>query len=294
MIKYIKWFAIGALIGLAVSLLTSMSNTIHPTTNEQIASTTVMITNLAENSGGTGVVLSSNPFESFILTNAHVCGVVKFGGVIQTDKFKGTVTSYQVSELHDLCLIRTNVNLKINTEVAKNAPELYSEAIVSGHPHLLPTLLTKGHFSKKVIIEIMTGTRPCTKEELESPLGVICAFLGAIPVVKTYQAQVVSSLIQPGSSGSAVFNSSGYISGLVFAGAGDLSFGHIVPHEYVYNFVNREVKTLDIQFPKDNTINDVQVPASTKLKNACLDTKDTLQYQIVKDYCKFVKDDIFE
>src|SRR4051812_8386630 len=45
----------------------------------------VMITNRAKTSGGTGLILKSSISESYILTNAHVCGVVEKGGLVTGD-----------------------------------------------------------------------------------------------------------------------------------------------------------------------------------------------------------------
>lgn len=269
----------------------------HPISNSEIARTTVKITNMSENSGGTGVVISSNSYESKILTNAHVCGVVKFGGVVQSHGTKGIVTYYQVSQLHDLCLITTNVDMDENTEVSKDSPSTYSEAIVSGHPSLLPVLLTRGHFSQKEIITVMTGFRHCTKEEINDPnLGFLCMFLGGLPVLKTYQAQVVSPTIMPGSSGSAVWNSSGKIAGLVFAGSGNLSYGYIVPQEYVYNFIQNEVKNLQLTLPlSPDFASTLDGQAKIKLKTTCQEGNANVGYTLVKDFCKYVNlDAIYE
>lgn len=281
---------------IAMQFTGSSSSTQHAkNSDKQMASNTAMITNFKGNSGGTGVVLRSGPYVSTVLTNAHVCQVVKYGGLVSTDTKQGSVTSYKVSEVHDLCIINTNVNLGAKTEVAEEAPELYSPAVVSGHPQLLPTVITKGTFSGKEIIDIMTGMRECTKEDLENGLGILCVFLGGIPVIKTYQSQVISATIQPGSSGSAVYNTEGKIAGLVFAGAGQLSYGHIVPLEYVRNFLENELPALQAKTPLDNSLSKLQNSAESKLKSACTESTDTLTYQIVKDYCKYIgKDAIYQ
>lgn len=267
-------------------------NVSHPTNDKDIAATTAMITNLRGNSGGTGVILSSNAVESKILTNAHVCGVVKFGGIVTSDRSSGTVSSYQISQFHDLCLITTNVDMEQNTEVSKEAPGMYSEAIVSGHPSLLPTIITRGMFSHREVISVMTGFRECSKEELNNPdLGMLCMFLGGLPVIKTYAAQVTSATISPGSSGSAVFDGSGRIAGLVFAGAGPLSYGHIVPSTYVYNFVKNEVQKLPSILPLEAGFASMEQSARTKLKSTCTDGPTTLGYALVREFCKYISQD---
>lgn len=258
----------GFLIGHAIF----SSNTVKPTSTSEFARTTVMITRMDGKSGGTGVILHSSGNSSEILTNAHVCGVVKNGGLVKSDEKEGTVTSWKVSKVHDLCLITTNVNFNLNTRVASSAPDLYSEATVSGHPLLLPTIVTRGSFSQKQIVQVMTGMKKCDEDDLNSPNAEFCNFFGGIPIIRVYQAQVISATIQPGSSGSAVFNSSGEIAGLVFAGSGDIGYGMIVPQEYVNYFVYTESVYLPDEYP--NTVLDFNADSSgesfkTKIIDAC-------------------------
>jgi S1-C subfamily serine protease len=69
-----------------------------------------------------------------------------------------------------------------------------------------------------------------------------CALFGVMPIIVTYNSTLVTGLIMPGSSGSAVFNKDGEISALIFAGAQGLSYGFVVPYEYVRDFVTTELK----------------------------------------------------
>ncbi len=68
-------------------------------------------------------------------------------------------------------------------------------------------------------------------------------------MIKSYEAIAVSNTIQPGSSGSSVYNRRERIGAVIFAGAGDFGYGFAVPHEYVYNFIHMEVKYLRPRFP---------------------------------------------
>lgn len=288
-------FKLGLLISLGLLTIITKSLLSHgittPTSTAEYARTTVMITRMDGRSGGTGVILSSNANSSYILTNAHVCGVVKNGGLVRTDYQEGVVTTYRVSNTHDLCLIKTNVNFRVNTKIAASTPEVYSEATVSGHPLLLPTIVTHGSFSQKEIVTVMTGFRPCTEADLSTPAAGYCLFFGGIPIIKTYQAQVISATIQPGSSGSAVFNSSGEIAGLVFAGSGDIGYGMIVPQEYVSYFVNSEWSSLEDQTP--NTILSLtpQENGDSKARAACSNAT-KITDPLIENVCNLMKRDL--
>lgn len=212
--------------------------------------TTVMITNLSENSGGSGSIVFVSKTVSAVLTNGHVCEVVKEGGYVHTDKDKHLVSSYQVSRIHDLCLVYVSADLHKAAKLSAFVPAPFDEATTSGHPKLAPTIVSKGHFSFKRVISVLTGTRPCTEAEQQSEDTVLfCAFLGGVPIVKTYESVVVSTLVQPGSSGSAVYDLNGNISAVIFASSGDLSYGYAVPYEYVYRFLILEQPNLSFQYP---------------------------------------------
>lgn len=240
-----------ALFAISASIIIySKPKTIKPLTGPEYSLTSVMITRYDGRSGGSGVIISSNKNSSQILTNAHVCEVIKNGGIVRSDIAKGIVKNYKVSEIHDLCLITTNNNFKVNTVIAESSPDLYEDAITVGHPHLLSTIVTRGHFSQKELITIVVGTKPCTQNESEED-SVFCQYFGIIPIIKTYEAQVVSSTIMPGSSGSPVYNKNGEIAGLVFAGSGDFGYALIVPFEYISGFFEYELQTLPVRFPND-------------------------------------------
>lgn len=229
-----------------------------PTQNDPIRQT-VMITNLAKNSGGSGVIMARSPSESFVVTNGHVCGVVKNGGyVITDDRVEHLVINYRVSKIHDLCVIKVAEDLGIEASLAVKAPGRYTYAKTVGHPKLMPTTISEGMFTDKRVITVMMGYKPCNEKDFTNPdTAMFCMFIGSVPIVKTFEALAVTTLIQPGSSGSAVYNEDGEVSALIFAGAGDLGYGFAVPFEYVDTFINIEAKSLQLQYPSmDNTADD--------------------------------------
>lgn len=261
--------------GIAVVLSYIVTNlllptTVKPKTASDFAKTSVMITRYDGRSGGTGVIISSKKNESKILTNKHVCQVIQQGGIVRTDNKKAAVRYYQESNIHDLCLITVNTDFKVNTVLAKSAPEIYDDAIVSGHPRLLSNIVTYGHFSGYELISITTGLRQCLPEEITNPnTQGLCMLLGGIPVIKNYEAQVVSNTIQPGSSGSAVFNKEGELSGLVFAGSGDFGYGHIVSYEYIVSFFEIELPYLREILPNQNSSSNIS-ESKMEWKKICL------------------------
>lgn len=244
------------LAGLSMALLVSMlllsgNKTVKPQNSDELASVSVQITNLRQNRGGSGVILSSSNHGSVVLTNRHVCGVVENGGIVKTDNGNlNTVVSYTKSNVHDLCTITVAENLGTGIKLAPENPNYLDSAVIVGHPALLPTTITKGHFSGSQIITLLAEVRKCTKEETEDPaLGFFCSAFGALPVFKSFQAQHVTATIMPGSSGSPVFNENGELTGLVFAGMGQLGYAMIVPSDYVRYFLNIESQKLQPTLP---------------------------------------------
>lgn len=227
-----------------------------PVNNNEYAKTAVMITSEAERSGGTGVILDSSPGVSHILTNKHICQLVQTGGKVITDNGQRyPVDGYRVYTKHDLCLIEVNVDLGVNIKVAEQGPDDYDTSIVVGHPHLLPTMITVGHFSQSRMIQLMVGLKECDGTEKDED-AMMCMFIGGKPIIKSFQAHATSSLIMPGSSGSAVYNSKGELSGLVFAGNQGLGYGFLVPWNYVNDFLKHKswykLETPDPNRPERN------------------------------------------
>lgn len=234
---------VGSAIGLAVVAVGVMLFPVR----KDISKASVKILAPNKHSGGTGIVLSSSPQESTILTNSHVCGVLENGGFIQTRNNEVYVaSSYKKSNKTDLCLVTVDADLHASTTVANREPiRYYEEAKISGHPNLLPNVITKGHFSSNEITRVMVGFEKCTEEERSGDLAFICLFLGGKPIIKTYDATLVTATIMPGSSGSGVYNSDYELSAVVFAGSGNLGYAWTIPYEQVKNFLNQEAPTLD-------------------------------------------------
>lgn len=253
---------------------------------------------MAQNHGGTGIVLRSSDSNSYILTNSHVCGVVESGGLVSGNEGQFMVTGYKRSLTHDLCIIRVSGNLGANAKVASRPPSAYSEeASISGHPGLYPNVISRGHFSGKDVIQILVGVRACTEAESgNEDTALLCGLLGGIPIVKSFQATLVTATIMPGSSGSGVYNSDNELSGVAFAGKGDLGYAWTVPYEYMKNFLNKEQYHIPFTVPS----NEVDVLGSSgsdrkgiegfvnRLKKVC----GTASREKIKDLCAMADRDL--
>lgn len=264
----------GLKIGLAVALFLAIAPIVSIFaayvfgTKQHPSQVTVMITNFKQTSGGSGVVIKHSPTKSLVLTNSHVCGLVaeKGGLVKQTDNSQYFITGTVSSKMHDLCVVSVADDLGTSVKIANEPPELYSEATITGHPALLPDIISKGHFGGRQVISIITGIKPCTEQDYNSPNAALCMFIGGLPVIKTFDSQIVSATIQSGSSGSAVLNSNDELSGLVFAGAGNgLSYASIVPYEYVIDFLYNEFKESDLVKPPAEFIASMDKQEETRL-----------------------------
>lgn len=256
------------LIGGFVVASVAISTLILSSEEKDITASTVMITSLNERGGGTGVVIGISESLRTILTNKHVCELTLKGGLVKTnDGGRYLVTGVSAHSEHDLCLITVASRLKAKATIAKNAPKMFKGATVSGHPSLLPNVLTQGHFSGKKIIDVFKGVRDCTTEELEDPIGAaICMFFNGMPSIQTSESILVTATIMPGSSGSAVYNEDKELSALVFAGQGELGYAFAVPFEYIEAFLLETPKYIS---PKYETSMIEQASASKSLKNKC-------------------------
>lgn len=246
----------------------------------------VKITNNEQSSGGSGSIVQSDANGSIILTNRHVCGVAVDGGVVVKGDKAYRIVSYKLSPNHDLCLVKIRQNLKVQLVVSQVIPTPPDRSFVSGHPLLLPNIITEGHFSDEMDVQIMTGVRPCTAEEgKEDPMT--CMFMGGFPILENYSSQVVSNLIQPGNSGSPVLNAKGELSGVIFAGSGELGFGLIVPHIYVVYFMATESSVKAI-IPGTTTNAKKSDSSVTEAKRRCAKATSYPNNKI-RDLCRSLK-----
>lgn len=234
---------------LGLHLLAACSSVTRPHTAKEFASTAVKVLNSKANHGGSGVILSSKEDGSIILTNRHVCKVVENGGWIFKEDERFAVVAYKPSAVHDLCIIKVKEDLGVNTVIAAKAPEKYTPATISGFPNLYPHVSTPGNFSGMLTLNLLNGYRACTDKDVEYAIKsrnldmlLGCTiFKNVATVGPDIPAQLISALMMPGSSGSAVFDEHGEIGAVIFAGAPEgVSFGLAVPYSYIRKFIDQE------------------------------------------------------
>ena len=224
-------FLITKMIALSVAALITVTlmlsacsgqRTIHPLNPRDLKEVSAEV--LMERSGGSSTILRSSEEGSEFLTNAHVCdGALKSGALIVLDKKVYEVAAIKPSERYDLCLMRINENLGIGVELSSLTPQVGDDIMVGGYPVGLPIIIQKGHISE--VLNVSSN-----------------------PIAPIY-AIATSVVVQPGYSGSGVFNSQGQLVAVsqmfrYVTKKDTMGFGLAVPHQYVRRFINQESEKL--------------------------------------------------
>lgn len=276
-------------IGGLITLVAVLVVTRNPT---NIHNNAVMIVNKAMNHGGTGIVYQSGKDGSYVLTNDHVCRAIKTGGVVKTTSNNYQVSSMLESQVSDLCLVFVASNLGERTKLAGSEPNTFTPAKVSGHPALMPTVISTGHFSERAIIEVFTGLKECTDTDLANlDTALLCAFFGGIPIIKSYESLLVSATIMPGSSGSGVYNAKDELSGVVFAGSGDFGYAWTVPYDQVVQFLNSEVPNGEFTLLDQTLVLQQKEDQSKKIRSVLKKCNTATNESILK-VCNVIKRDM--
>lgn len=264
MLKYIF------ICGISILMTTAKAEN---TFTKTLTKATVAITNLTKSSGGSGVILLSKPTASYVLTNKHVCALLEKGEGLVTNSTNESykIVKYKASMEHDICIVNISADLEVNMRLAKVNIEPTNNIYISGHPQLLPTVVSMGLSSSQLQISVIEGFDPCTEKQEEDPM--LCIFMGGTPRIVVREALLTTALISPGSSGSGVFNSKGEIVGLAFAGSGDLSYSFVVPVSYIHNFI-KQIKHTPWQYPGEKMKNEISNTSAVGL-TATISVKDS-------------------
>lgn len=265
----------------------SYAKTIKPKSIKDFYNTSVRI--YGERSGGSGSIFKSYTNATHILTNKHICRIIEQGGTVKYYDKDYIITHYKKFPNHDLCLVRIGKSLGLSTVVGDTLAKTSSVTYASGHPSLLPHILTKGHLSDRMDIELVVGVKACE----EGDTSFECMWFGGSPVVQSFESRVISNLIKPGSSGSGVFNDKGEIVGVVFAGDGrDFSHGYIVPHIQVLFFLQNAHRYdwVEVGTPVDDEGLSGRVFDYGACKQILI--KDDSKYNSLKRFCTSIRDNM--
>lgn len=283
-------FTIGILI---VTLVLAVAVLFHPRGND-LKNNSVMVTNREQTSGGTGIILKSGAHKSQVLTNNHVCEVVKKGGVIVTTFGTYQVNGTKSSAVSDLCILTVLDDLYLDTKLASKAPKTYSEVRVSGYPALMPNVISHGHLSGRSIITILKGIKPCTPED-EKSAPLLCFFFKGIPQIQHYESVFTSATIMPGNSGSGVYNDQSDLIGVVFAGSSNFGYSWTVPYEQTKLFVETEAPSMQetLVSQEQSIVVKNQSDDSNKIKQATEKCNNTKNMSLdIKKVCKLLSFDM--
>lgn len=190
-------------------------------------------------SGGTGFQVRGKD-RSFILTNAHVCGVAKQNRVdvyLPGSSKAIPRTIKKLDKEHDLCLLGSSALME-GLELGTTAP-LLSRIYVVGHPLLEPTQITTGNYlgEENITLEDEENSVPNCPGGSEDKGGF---FFSEVVCVKKVESQFISAEIYPGNSGSPVLNSDGLVVGIVFAGNYYTKKGYYIDVKYIADFIDGE------------------------------------------------------
>lgn len=196
----------------------------------------VELTNLEMTSGGTGFYVKAPSGKSYILTNAHICGLANNSRILVNKWYTAPVLA--VYKTHDLCLIGnplmvTGLNV---AQSVRNAENIY----IIGHPYLDPLSTTKGQISGEMDIQLLIQDDKCDGPNdklivIDDPL--LRIFLGPQVCIRTLRSIPVTANILPGNSGSPVLNVWGSVVGVAFAGREGSGRGYTVPLNEVQKFL---------------------------------------------------------
>jgi S1-C subfamily serine protease len=168
---------------------------------------------------GSGFHIKAKSNKTYILTNAHVCGVADEHGILTVQNSKTSIPRRIVAvyKEHDLCLIEPLPQMVGEGLSIASSLLVGEDLVVVGHPAGRPLTLSKGEFILKRIIKLVDRDAK-SAEECEGEWREGIGFFIPSMCIVDFSANGISAPIYPGNSGSPVLNKWGNVVGVVFAG----------------------------------------------------------------------------
>lgn len=193
--------------------------------------------------GGTGFQVET-PQGEFVLTNGHVCNLMKDG--IASASFHFDQENYdniqflkvlKISEYSDLCLLEPMEGVP-SLKLGSNKERL-DNILVVGHPFLNPSTPSFGKILSEEWAEIWDPSKDL--EACKGPtykVRKIPYFFFIIDAcIRTVHSYNTNAKIYPGNSGSPVVDFWGKVVGIVFAGNNTTNHGLFVPVDDIKAFL---------------------------------------------------------
>lgn len=206
------------LAGVLVSSFMLQREVIRPLDAKDIQKVSAMI--VMEQTMGSSTVVHSGPDGTDFLTNDHVCeDAKKSGALVVLDHNTYEATSIKESKRADLCLVHIKEDLRVTTQLAPKAPEMGDPILAGGYPLALSLIVQRGYLSDQINM---------SENPFKAEIGVL-----------------TSVLVQPGASGTGVFNADGELIAVLEAfhpnnKYDSMGFGIAVPYSAVKNFLEKE------------------------------------------------------
>jgi len=195
-------------------------------------------------SGGTSFVVKAGD-KNVLLTNQHICRHSTDGTLAleqvrpEGEPLTAVVNIQEMSIEYDLCVATAPPN--VNPLTLDNYTVTYPlRGVVWGHPKLGPLTRSEGVIVGEEVIQMMTGFGASEAEcagDLFDP-GFPPFFPGVC--YRRHLSAESTIKIQPGNSGSPVFNDRGYVVGVVFAGQTATGNASIIPLKSIKTFLGVE------------------------------------------------------
>ncbi len=203
---------------------------------------------LGDSGGGTGFQVLYKGHQ-VTMTNDHVCGIARTGGVLLGDSPYAPIHALHIlvrSPDTDLCILTPMPELP-PLHLGPSEFKTGDALTVLGHPKLRPLEASHGHATHISEIDVLLNLIQTEADKNACTLPknrIIDVFFGfALGCAAHVRAQETTAHIEPGNSGSPVINRAGQVKGVAFAAGGD-GKAAIIPLRNIMQFLRYADKVL--------------------------------------------------